>query len=90
MIHVPFVKQVIVVLVVLSVIWDLRVFAQVYALQGIGGIAEKTSTLGVWIYQKGTATGDYGVSAAAAVIMVIMMLAISFTYVRQTIEEDDQ
>ena len=89
-IHVPYVKQVIVVLVVLSVIWDLRVFAQVYALQGIGGIAEKTSTLGVWIYQKGSATGDYGLSAAAAVIMVIMMLAISFTYVRQTIEEDDQ
>ncbi|HEY0118809.1 MAG TPA: sugar ABC transporter permease [Cellulomonas sp.] len=89
-IHVPYVRQVIVVLVVLSVIWDLRVFAQVYALQGIGGIAEKTSTLGVWIYQKGTASGDYGVSAAAAVIMVFLMLAISFHYVRQTIEEDDQ
>ena len=89
-IHVPYVRQVVVVLVVLSVIWDLRVFAQVYALQGIGGIAEKTSTLGVWIYQKGTASGDYGVSAAAAVIMVFMMLAIALPYVRQTLEEDDQ
>ena len=90
LIHVPYVRQVVVVLVVLSVIWDLRVFAQVYALQGIGGIAEKTSTLGVWIYMKCTAGGDYGVSAAAAVIMVFIMLAISYQWVRQSIEEDDQ
>lgn len=90
LIHVPYVRQVVVVLVVLSVIWDLRVFAQVYALQGIGGIAEKTSTLGVWIYMKGTAGGDYGVSAAAAVIMVFIMLAISVQWVRQSIEEGDQ
>ena len=89
LILVPYVRQIVVVLVVLSVIWDLRIFAQVYALQGIGGIIEKTSTLGVWIYQKGTAGGDYGVSAAAAVIMVIIMLAISLQYVRQTLEEDD-
>jgi N,N'-diacetylchitobiose transport system permease protein len=89
-VHVPYIRQILVVLVVLSVIWDLGIFAQVYALQGIGGIVEKTSTLGVWIYQKGTATGDYGVSAAAAVVMVFIMLAISFQWVRETIKEDEQ
>ena len=85
----PQVRQIVVVLVVLSIIWDLKVFAQVYALQGIGGIIAKTSTLGVWIYQKGTASGDYGMSAAAAVVMVAIMLVISFQYVRQTVQEDD-
>ena len=35
----------------LQVIWDLRVFTQIYALQGIGGIREQTSTLGMYIYQ---------------------------------------
>ncbi|HEY0188435.1 MAG TPA: sugar ABC transporter permease [Cellulomonas sp.] len=88
-IQVPYVRSILTVLIVLSIIWDLRVFAQVYALQGIGGIAEKTSTLGVWIYQKGTASGDFGVSAAAAVIMVVIMLAISVSYVRQTISEEE-
>ncbi|WP_418277499.1 carbohydrate ABC transporter permease [Isoptericola jiangsuensis] len=89
LIQVPFVRSIILVLVVLSVIWDLRVFAQVYALQGIGGLYEKTSTLGVWIYQKGTASGDFGFAAAAAVVMVFILLIISFSYVRQTLKEDD-
>ncbi|MFV2144363.1 MULTISPECIES: carbohydrate ABC transporter permease [Isoptericola] len=88
-IQVPFVRSIIIVLIVLSVIWDLRVFAQVYALQGIGGLYEKTSTLGVWIYQKGTASGDFGFAAAAAVVMVFIMLLISLYYVRQTLKEDD-
>jgi N,N'-diacetylchitobiose transport system permease protein len=89
LVQVPYVRQIIIVLTVLSVIWDLRIFAQVYALQGIGGLYEKTSTLGVWIYQVGTASGDYGMSAAAAVVMVVIMLAVSFGYVRQTLKEED-
>ncbi len=89
LIMMPYVRSIFVVLVVLSMIWDLRVFSQVYALQSIGGIAEKTSTLGVWIYSKGTAGGNFGLSAAAAVLMVIIMLVISFYYVRQTIAEED-
>ncbi|PZR55149.1 sugar ABC transporter permease [Xylanimonas oleitrophica] len=88
-IQVPYVRTIITVLIVLSIIWDLRLFAQVYALQGIGGIVEETSTLGVWIYQVGTASGNYGMSAAAAVVMVVIMLVISSAYVRQTLKEED-
>jgi N,N'-diacetylchitobiose transport system permease protein len=87
-IMVPYVKPIFIVVIVLSIIWDLRVFAQVYALQGIGGIADQTSTMGVWIYQKGSAGGNFGLSAAAAFLMVIIMLIISASYVRQTIKED--
>lgn len=88
-IQVPYVRQILVILTVLSVIWDLRVFAQVYALQGIGGLYEDTSTLGVWIYQVGTASGDYGMSAAAAIVMVVIMLAVSAYYVRETLKEEE-
>ena len=88
-VQMPITRSIFTVLIVLSIIWDLRVFAQVYALQGIGGIAAETSTLGVWIYQQGSSSGDFGLSAAAAVIMVFIMLAISFTYVRQTLREED-
>lgn len=87
LIELPYIRPVLTVLIVLSVIWDLRVFAQVYALQGIGGIAEQTSTLGVWIYQQGSS--NVGLSSAAAVIMLLIMLIISVAYVRQTLSEGD-
>jgi N,N'-diacetylchitobiose transport system permease protein len=82
----PYVRSIFTVMVVLSIIWDLRVFAQVQALQMVGGTADQTSTFGVWIYRTGTG-GDFGLSAAAAVIMVFVMLVISFYYVRQTLKE---
>ncbi len=88
-IQMPYVRGVYLVLIILSIIWDIRVYAQVVALQTIGGIAEQTSTFGVWIFQKGTASGDYGLSAAAAVIMVIVMMTISYYSVRQTLKEDN-
>jgi len=88
-VQMPITRPIFTVLIVLSVIWDLRVFAQVYALQGIGGNTDQTSTLGVWIYQRGSAGGDFGFSAAAAVIMVILMLVISSYYVRQTLKQED-
>ncbi|MCL2783323.1 MAG: sugar ABC transporter permease, partial [Propionibacteriaceae bacterium] len=56
-VQMPMTRSIFTVLIVLSIIWDLRVFAQVYALQGIGGISAQTSTLGVWIYQQGSSSG---------------------------------
>ena len=88
-VQMPMTRSIFTVLIVLSIIWDLRVFAQVFALQGIGGMTDKTSTLGVWIYRQGTASGDFGVASAAAVIMVVIMLVISFYYVRQTLRQED-
>jgi len=87
LIELPYVRSVFIVLVVLSVIWDLTVFTQVIALQQVGGIGDQTSTLGTWIYSQGSASGNIGLSAAASVIMVIIMLVISVSYVRQTLNE---
>lgn len=85
----PYLKSIFLVVTVLQVIWDLRVFTQIYALQGIGGIREQTSTLGVYIYQTSLGTGDYGAGGAIAVIMVIIMMAISLYYVRQSIKDEE-
>ncbi|MDR0283701.1 MAG: sugar ABC transporter permease [Propionibacteriaceae bacterium] len=89
LIQLPYVRSVYAVLVVLSVIWDLNVFDQVYALQGVGGLVEKTSNLGVWIYQQGTASGSIGTASAAGIIMVILMLAMSIVYVRQSLRDGE-
>ncbi|MCS5721135.1 sugar ABC transporter permease [Herbiconiux sp. CPCC 203407] len=86
----PYLRSIFVVVIILQVIWDLRVFTQIFALQGIGGIKEETSTLGVYIYQTSLGQGDYGTGGAIAVIMVILMVAISVLYVRRSLKEEEQ
>lgn len=85
----PILRPVLLILVMLSTIWDLRVFTQIYALQGIGGIREKTSTLGVYIYTTSVGSGDFGRGGAMAVILVILMLVIGVAYVRSTLRQEE-
>jgi N,N'-diacetylchitobiose transport system permease protein len=89
LIVVPFIKPILLIVTVLQVIWDLRVFTQIFALQDSGGITEKTSTIGVYIYQVGVAQGRFDVGSTIAVIMVLMMLAASFFYVRQIVRQEE-
>ncbi|MCU1441197.1 MAG: sugar transporter permease [Rhodoglobus sp.] len=84
----PYLRSIFLVVFILQVIWDLKVFTQVFALQGIGGIRDQTSTLGVYIVQVGLGSGEYGLAGAIAVLTVIIMMAISIYWVRQTLKED--
>jgi N,N'-diacetylchitobiose transport system permease protein len=86
---VPFIRPVLLIVIVLQVIWDLRVFTQIFALQDTGGISSKTNTIGVYIYQVGVAQGRFDVGSAIAVIMVIIMLAASYLYVRQIVRSEE-
>ena len=89
LIIVPFIKPILLIVTVLQVIWDLRVFTQIFALQDSGGITEKTSTIGVYIYQVGVAQGRFDVGSTIAVLMVLIMLAASFFYVRQIVRQEE-
>lgn len=89
LIVVPYLRSIFLVVFILQVIWDLRVFTQIFALQGIGGIKEQTSTLGVYIYQVSLSSGEFGLGGAIAVIMVIIMMGISLYYVRQSMKEEE-
>lgn len=84
----PYLKSIFVVITILQIIWDLRVFTQIYALQGIGGIREQTSTIGVYIFQTSLGTGDFGTGGAIAVILVIIMMTISIYYVKKSVQEE--
>jgi N,N'-diacetylchitobiose transport system permease protein len=86
---VPFIRPILLIVTVLQVIWDLRVFTQIFALQDSGGITGKTSTIGVYIYQVGVAQGRFDTGSAIAVIMVLVMLAASFGYVRQIVRTEE-
>ncbi|MEO8263665.1 MAG: sugar ABC transporter permease, partial [Pseudolysinimonas sp.] len=85
----PFIRPVLLVLLLLQIIWDMRVFPQIKALQTIGGIASETRTIGVYIYDTSIAGGNLGSGGAIAVILVIVMLALSAYYIRSTLRQDE-
>jgi ABC-type sugar transport system permease subunit len=74
----------------LQIIWDLRVFTQIYALQGLGGLREQTNTLGVYIYLTSLGSGNFGLGGAIAVVMVVLMSAVSAFYIRRTLQDVDE
>ena len=47
----PALKPILLILTSLSVLWDFRVFTQIYVLQQAGGITRDTNLLGVYAYQ---------------------------------------
>ncbi|MCK6081639.1 sugar ABC transporter permease [Microbacterium sp. EYE_5] len=83
----PYLRNVVTVVVVLQVIWNLRIFTQVYTLQQRGGLASETNVLGTYIFRQGV--GEFGVTSAIGVLTVILLLALSWGYVRTTLKEEE-
>jgi N,N'-diacetylchitobiose transport system permease protein len=84
----PVIRPILAIVTILQIIWDLRVFTQIYALQSIGGLAEQTNTLGVYIYRVSLGSGDFGVGGAISVIVVLLLATVSVFYVRRSIKEE--
>ncbi|MET0673924.1 MAG: sugar ABC transporter permease [Microbacterium pygmaeum] len=83
----PYLRSVLIVVLVLQVIWNLRIFTQVYALQSRGGLASETNVLGTYMFRQGP--GDFGFTSAIGVIMVALLLILSWRYVRSTLKEEE-
>ncbi|GEK79921.1 carbohydrate ABC transporter permease [Agrococcus baldri] len=78
----PQLAPVLVIATILQLIWDLRVFTQIFALQDIGGIRADTSTLGVYIYQTAIAGGEFGIGGALAVITMVVLMILAYPLMR--------
>ncbi|WP_218161824.1 MULTISPECIES: carbohydrate ABC transporter permease [Microbacterium] len=78
----PMIAPVISLIGVLQVIWDLRVFTQIYVLQQAGGIASETNLLGTYVYETGIAKGDYGVASALAMVILLLTLILTGRYLQ--------
>jgi N,N'-diacetylchitobiose transport system permease protein len=85
----PLLRPIFTIVIILQIIWDLRVFTQIYALQGLGGLREETNTLGVYIYLTSLGSGEFGLGGAIAVVMVVLMSAVSAFYIKRTLEDMD-
>lgn len=84
----PALKPIFVVLVALSTLWDLRVFTQVFVLQQAGGIVRDTNTLGVYAFRQG-GSGNFGLGAAVAVVMVGITLLLTLVHLRQMFRQEE-
>lgn len=85
---VPFIKPVLAVVLMLQVIWDLRLFTQVYALRQ-SSAAANTDVIGTYIYRYGVAQGNYSEASAIAVIFAVIMLGLAFFYIRSLLRQED-
>ncbi len=58
-------------------LWDFRVFTQVYVLQRAGGISRDTNLLGVYAYRLSIGENDFDMGAAIAIVMVVITLLLT-------------
>ena len=84
----PQLNQVFAVVIILSTIWDFKVFAQVYLMPGGAGSNRDVLNLGVWSYVESFGQNRYGFGSAIAVLLTLLLLGITVIYVRRLMKED--
>jgi N,N'-diacetylchitobiose transport system permease protein len=85
----PMVRPVLSIVLLLQLIWDLRVFAQITLLKDAGSKSGDFDLLGTYIYKLGAASNDFGMASAVSIVVLLITLAISWVYVRELIKEDE-
>jgi N,N'-diacetylchitobiose transport system permease protein len=85
-ITIPMIRPVLGIVMLLQVIWDFKVFTQIYVLQRAGAPTRETNLLGTLIYSY---SGDFAKAGALATIMLVITLALTGFYIRQMLKEDE-
>ncbi|MGW7538617.1 carbohydrate ABC transporter permease [Amycolatopsis sp. NPDC054798] len=78
----PAVRPLLTIATVQSIIWDFKVFTQIYVMTNGGGIAGRNLILNVYAYQQAFAGQEYGLGSAIGVVMTLLLLSITGLYVR--------
>ncbi|MGK5730294.1 carbohydrate ABC transporter permease [Streptomyces sp. URMC 124] len=78
----PMLRPILVVVTIQSVIWDFKIFTQIYVMTNGGGIAGQNLTLNVYAYQKAFASSQYSLGSAIGVVMLLILLAVTLGYLR--------
>jgi N,N'-diacetylchitobiose transport system permease protein len=85
----PVLKPILLILTSLSIIWDFGVFTQPFLLIGASKQTASNYLMAVYLFEEGYAKSDYGRGAAISILMVLIVGALSFFYVRRMIRYGD-
>jgi N,N'-diacetylchitobiose transport system permease protein len=80
----PLLKPIFIILTSLSIIWDFQVFNQVWIMRG-NDPSSDYFLMSVYAYVESFKLSEYGYGAAIAAVMVAVMLAVTFVYIRQMV-----
>jgi N,N'-diacetylchitobiose transport system permease protein len=86
---VPSLKPILLILTSLSVLWDFRVFTQIYVLQKAGGINRDTNVLGVYAYRISFGANRFDAGAAVAIVMVVITVLLTLVYLRSMVRQEE-
>ncbi|MEZ0067342.1 N,N'-diacetylchitobiose transport system permease protein [Streptacidiphilus sp. MAP12-20] len=84
----PFLRPILVLVTILSVIWDFNIFTQIWILTQ-GGPGGGTTTLGIWSFTKAFSGNSFGQGAAIAVVSVLLLLVLTLYYVRRLVRSGE-
>jgi N,N'-diacetylchitobiose transport system permease protein len=77
----PLLRPIIAVLAVISTIWNFKIFDQIYVLAS--GVPERaTDTAAVAAYRLAFASSEFGLGSALAVVLFLILLAVTLVYLR--------
>ena len=84
-----YLRPIVLILTALSVLWNFRVFTQIYVLQRAGGVNRETNVLGVYAYRISIGENRFDVGSAVAVVMVGLTLLLTAVYLRQMLRQEE-
>ncbi|MFE4197874.1 carbohydrate ABC transporter permease [Paenarthrobacter sp. NPDC056912] len=78
----PMLRPIVIVVTIQSIIWNFKIFSQIYIMTNGGGIAGQNLVLNVYGYQQAFAASLYGLGSALGVIMTALLMVITMVYLR--------
>jgi N,N'-diacetylchitobiose transport system permease protein len=84
----PFLRPILGLVTILSVIWDFTVFNQLWILTQ-GGPEQQTTTLGIWTFTTAFSKNSFGQGGAIAVVSVVLLLGLTAVYVRRLVRSGE-
>ena len=84
----PFLRPTLMLMIILSVIWDFNVFNQIWLISQ-GGPNDATMTLGVYTYVNAFVSFDLGNGSAIAIVTTVILGLLSAFYIRSLLRSGE-
>lgn len=85
-IRLPMLRPLLLVLIVISTIWDFKVFDQIFVLTE-GGPARQTEVLAISVHREAITQLQFGLGSALAMVLFLILIVFTVVYVRVAREE---